>query len=168
MTILAMKARPESLELAVVGCGIGGEEYGISVEQVREVLRSPEITGIPGQPEFIVGLMKLRGYAIPVIDLRIRFGLPAPHGRMSRVVVAAVKELLVAFLVDSVSAIRKLEASAIRPLPSGLACRGSAFLRGVAPLGVDSDRWLLLLDLDRVFSIEEENALRKVDEGKKA
>lgn len=142
----------------LVSFHLGAEEYAVEIGCVQEVIRLPEITRVPRAPDFIEGVVNLRGRILPVVDLRKRLGMAAEAaGRHARIVVARLPGTTVGLIVDRVSEVLHLDASQVAPAPD-LVVTGleSAFIAGV---GKHGDRLLILLDLERIFRREEEAAL---------
>jgi len=137
--------------LQLVGFHLGDEEFGVGIAGVQEIVRMREITQVPRAPEFVEGVVNLRGKIIPVLDLRKRFRLAAREAtKDTRIVVATVAGRTVGIIVDAVSEVLRVDASAIDPTPEMVASRvDTAFLTGIAKL---EGRLLVLLDLDRILS----------------
>jgi purine-binding chemotaxis protein CheW len=128
------------------------EEYGVDVRQVQEIRRMTEITGVPRAPEFIRGVINLRGRILPVLDLKRKLGLgEVEPGRATRIVVVRVKERLLGLLVDGASQVLKVAVSRIEPPPEEVVERGGDYIRGVAKL---DDRLIILVDLERLLAHE--------------
>jgi len=109
---------------------LGDEWYGVDIFQVREIIRVPPVTKIPGAPYWAEGVINLRGGVIPVLDLRKRFGMPpGPEDADRRIVVVELGDQTIGIVVDGVSEVLEIEAGAIEP-----PCR-LWFLRGRAPSG---------------------------------
>jgi purine-binding chemotaxis protein CheW len=124
---------------------LGDEEYAVSIEEVREIVKVPPITEVPRAPEHILGVITLRGEVIPVFDVRGRLGLPAvAPGRATRIVICEAGQGLCGIVVDAVSERVRLPPKAIEPPPHALGGAGSEFLAGI---GRDGDRLFILLDL---------------------
>ena len=125
------------------------EEYGVDVRQVQEIRRTTEITSVPRAPEFIRGVINLRGRILPVLDLKRKLGLgEVEDGRATRIVVVRVKERLLGLLVDGASQVLKVEVSRIEPAPEEVVEKGGDYIRGVAKL---DDRLIILVDLERLL-----------------
>jgi len=141
------QSREELLQL--VGFHIGGEEFGIDILRVQEIIRAQQLTRVPNSPEFMEGVMNLRGKIIPVIALRKRFGLEeAPPDKQNRIVVVEIQGTVLGFIVDAVSEVLRIPADTVEPPPRlGLVER--EYVSGVGKLG---DRLLILLDADRLMS----------------
>jgi purine-binding chemotaxis protein CheW len=128
------------------------EEYGVDVRQVQEIRRMSEITGVPRAPEFVRGVINLRGRILPVLDLKRKLGLGEVEAtRATRIVVVRVKERLLGLLVDGASQVLKVEVSRIEPPPEEVVERGGDYIRGVAKL---EDRLIILVDLERLLAHE--------------
>jgi purine-binding chemotaxis protein CheW len=143
---------PAHGELQLVGFHVGEEEFGINILRVQEIIRTQQLTRVPNSPEFMEGVMNLRGKIIPVIALRKRFGLEeVPSDKQNRIVVVEIRGTVLGFIVDAVSEVLRIPANTIEPPPRmGLVER--EYVAGVGKLG---DRLLILLDADRLMSSEE-------------
>ena len=132
----------------VVSFEIGTEEYAVDILEVQEIIRMVEITQVPKAPHFVEGVINLRGKVIPIVDLRLRFGLSAAERtKDTRIVVVDVSRIILGFIVDSVSEVLRIPSSLIEPPPSGK--QGSSeFHKGV---GRVDGRLLILLDLNRLM-----------------
>jgi purine-binding chemotaxis protein CheW len=148
------QAHEELLQL--VGFHVGGEEFGIDILRVQEIIRTQQLTRVPNSPEFMEGVMNLRGKIIPVIALRKRFGLEqAPPDKQNRIVVVEIQGTVLGFIVDAVSEVLRIPADTVEPPPRlGLVER--EYVSGVGKL---SDRLLILLDADRLMSGSEEGVI---------
>jgi len=128
------------------------EEYGVDVKQVQEIRRVAEITSVPRAPEFVRGVINLRGRILPVLDLRRRLGLgEVVVDRASRIVVVRVKQRLLGLLVDGASQVLKVPVSHVEPAPEEVVQKGGDYIRGVAKL---ADRLIILVDLERLLAHE--------------
>jgi purine-binding chemotaxis protein CheW len=128
------------------------EEYGVDVRQVQEIRRMSEITSVPRAPEFVRGVINLRGRILPVLDLKRKLGLgEVEAGRATRIVVVRVGERLLGLLVDGASQVLKVAVSRIEPPPEEVLERGGDYIRGVAKL---DDRLIILVDLERLLAHE--------------
>jgi len=139
--------------LQLVSFHIGGEEFGLDILRVQEIIRVQQLTRVPNSPKFMDGIINLRGKVIPVIALRKRFGLEdLPHDKQTRIVVIEVKGAVLGFIVDSVSEVLRIPASTVDP-PPRLGKVEREFVSGVGKL---DNRLLILLDVDRLMSESEE------------
>lgn len=128
------------------------EEYGVDVKLVQEIIRVAQVTPVPRAPEFIRGVINLRGRIIPVIDLKRKLGLGEfSEARASRVVVVKVRDRLIGLLVDGASQVLKVPVSVIEAAPEEVVEIDANFIRGVAKL---ESRLIILIDLVRVLAVE--------------
>jgi purine-binding chemotaxis protein CheW len=129
------------------------ETYGINVMQVQEVLRYTEIAPVPGAPDYVMGIINLRGNVVTVIDTRARFGLPPSEiTDNSRIVIIESDEHVVGILVDSVAEVVYLRSSEIDSAPNVGTEESTKFIQGVSNR---SDELLILVDLNKLLSDEE-------------
>jgi purine-binding chemotaxis protein CheW len=128
------------------------EEYGVDVRQVQEIRRVGEITAVPRAPEFVRGVINLRGRILPVLDLKRKLGLgEVAIERAARIVVVRMQDRLLGLLVDGASQVLKVPISRIEPPPDEVVERGGDYIRGVAKL---EDRLIILIDLGRALAHE--------------
>ncbi len=145
---------------------VENEEFGVDILKVQEIIRTVEITRVPKSPEFVEGVINLRGKIVPVIDLRRRFGIAKkPHDGETRIVVVELPDKVVGFLVDKVKEVIRVEKSVIEPPPELTTNISANYITGVAKL---QDRLLILLDLDKVLSNEEQEHLTEISTEKTA
>ena len=136
---------------------LGDELFAIAVNQVREVLEVARITRVPTAPDYMRGVVNVRGKAIPVVDLRLRFGLPQVTDALHTRIIVMELELdgettVLGGVADSVHEVIELEPSQIDP-PPRLAMRWrTEFIRGMGRRG---DDFIIVLDVDAVFSSDE-------------
>lgn len=155
MDIFTQKKDDELLQL--VTFSTGDEEFGVDILKVQEIILPMAITKVPKAPEFVEGVINLRGKVIPVIDLRRRFGLkPKEQDKYTRIIVIEINQMIVGFVVDSISEVLRIPASTVEPTPPVVAGIESEYISGVGKL---EDRLLILLDLDRLLSREDVEAL---------
>jgi len=129
-----------------------GEEYAIDVRLVQEIIRVTEITQVPRAPEFIKGVINLRGRIIPVIDLKLKLGLGEVEiARQTRVVVVRLRERLIGLLVDGASQVLKVPVSSIEAAPEEVVEIAANYIRGVAKL---AERLIILVDLQKILGVE--------------
>jgi purine-binding chemotaxis protein CheW len=132
---------------------LAGEEYGVDVRLVQEIIRVSEVTPVPRAPGFIKGVINLRGRIIPVVDLKKKLDLGEvdERARQSRIVVVKVRERLVGLLVDGASQVLKVPVATIEPPPEEVVEINANFIRGVAKL---DRRLIILMDLPKVLALE--------------
>lgn len=132
---------------------LGSETYGINVLQVREVLRVTDITPVPGSPEYVLGIINLRGNVVTVIDCRRCFNLPdKEHDDLSRIVIVEASDQIVGVLVDSVAEVVYLRSSQIDHAPTVGADDSAKYIQGVYSR---DDELLILVDLNKLIAVEE-------------
>ena len=136
-----------------VTCQLEDEVYGINVMQVQEVLRLTEIAPVPGAPDYVIGIINLRGNVVTVIDTRRRFGLgPTEHTDASRIIILEVSGNVIGMLVDSVAEVVYLHQSEIDTAPSVSSDDSSRFIQGVCSR---EDQLLILIDVNKLLTEEE-------------
>jgi purine-binding chemotaxis protein CheW len=129
------------------------ETYGINVMQVQEVLRVTEIAPVPGAPQYVLGIINLRGNVVTVLDTRTRFGLPTTElDDASRIVIIESEEQVVGILVDSVAEVVELRNSEIDSAPSIGNEDSARYIQGVASRDKDL---LIVVDLNKLLTEEE-------------
>jgi purine-binding chemotaxis protein CheW len=150
------------VERQLVVFTLAKEDYGVDIGTVREIIRMQSITKIPKTPDFVEGLINLRGKVIPVIDLRKRFGLvPGEDDKDMRIVVVDVKGQDIGVIVDAVTEVLRIPADCVEPPASIISSVESEYLLGIAKL---SDRLIILLDVRKVLSSSERSQLSKMPE----
>jgi purine-binding chemotaxis protein CheW len=131
---------------------LGGEEYAIDILQVQEIRASESVTRIANTAEFIRGVINLRGTIVPIVDLRIKFGMAATASKTPVVIILSIARQVIGVVVDAVSDVVGLTAEQMRPAPEIGGASASNFIRGLAPL---QDRMLILVDIERLMSSDE-------------
>ncbi|MBD1389837.1 chemotaxis protein CheW [Neiella sp. HB171785] len=132
---------------------LDNETYGINVMQVQEVLRYTEIAPVPGAPDYVMGIINLRGNVVTVIDTRSRFGLQsADVTENSRIVIIEAEKQVIGILVDSVAEVVYLRSSEIDSAPNVGTEDSAKFIQGVSNR---DDELLILVDLNKLLNDEE-------------
>ncbi len=140
-------------ELRWVTFRLENEKYGINVMQVQEVLRVSEIAPVPGAPDYVLGIINLRGNVVTVIDTRKRFGLiPKEMDDSTRIVIIESDDQVVGILVDSVAEVVDLRVSEMEAAPNVGTEESAKFIQGVAS---HDNELLILVDLNRLLTDEE-------------
>ena len=150
----ALTAQVRTTETAgtiqLVSFWLANEEYGIEITKVREIILMGEITRVPQTPPYVKGLINLRSTVIPVIALRVRFGLPEGQPTAdSRIMVVNVGERTVGIVVDAVSEVFRVARDQIASPPPTVAQLGNEYLTGLVKL---DKRLLILLDIDHLLA----------------
>lgn len=147
-------------EEQLVVCQLAEETYGINIANVREIITMQKITRVPKTPEFIEGIINLRGRILPVIDLRKRFGLVvSEYTRATRIIEVETGGKSVGIIVDGVSEVLRISRDWVEPPSPFIVSLDSEYIRGVAKV---EDRLIILLDLDKVLSPHEKAELERV------
>ena len=148
-------------EQQLVVFDLSTEAYGVDIGAVREIIRLQDITRVPRTPEFVEGVINLRGKVIPVVDLRKRFGLPAEvESKENRIVVVDIGAQDIGVVVDAVTEVLRISTEAVEPPASVITTADSEYLLGIAKL---DSRLIILLDLEQVLTEAEHNSLLEID-----
>ena len=139
---------------------IGAEMYALDIMRIKEIIRPQKLTPIPRAPEFIEGVINLRGAVIPIVDLRKRFNQPVTASdHQKRIIICSVSGKIIGLLVDEASEVCSFTRPQIQPAPQFLKGRGAEFFLGVAKRGEDL---ILLLDLEKILSSKEAIDLKRL------
>jgi len=141
---------------------LAGEEYGIAILKVHEIIGMMAITSVPRTPEFIRGVINLRGKVIPIIDLRLKFGMPAQDQTAETcIIVVHVEGIEIGIVVDRVSEVLNIPGESIEDVPSFGADVSTDYILGI---GKSQGKVKILLDIDRVLSNPEVAAINASEE----
>jgi purine-binding chemotaxis protein CheW len=136
-------------DLHLVGFRIGRETFGVPIDLVHEIVRVPDITSVPDAPDFIEGVINLRGKIISIVDLRKRFGeKQIASNKKNRILVVEVEDRMVGLIVDAASEVLKLSAEEIEPPPSIFEEGELNYVTGVGKL---RDRLIILIELNKIL-----------------
>lgn len=151
--------------IQLVSFAIGKEQFGVDILMVQEIIRMAPITSIPDSPDFIEGVINLRGHIIPVIDLRkrLKLGPSAEENKNNtRILIVNFQDRVTGFIVDAVSEVLKIPKSFIVPPPDiVVAGQKSQYIYGVCKL---DERLLILLDFSKILQVEEIKKLMEVQD----
>ena len=137
-------------ELHIVGFQVGRETYGVTITALQEIVRVPEITSVPDAPDYMEGVINLRGKIVSVIDLRKRFGdKQARPAKRNRILVVEHKGRLCGLIVDSATEVLKIPASDVEPSTEVF----HEGLNAVTGLGKHRGRLIVLLDMDKLLEL---------------
>ncbi|VAV85395.1 Positive regulator of CheA protein activity (CheW) [hydrothermal vent metagenome] len=143
--------------LQLVTFSLGNEEFSVDILKVQEIIRLMELTRVPKAPEFIEGVINLRGKVIPVMDLRKRFSMPeAEDSSAARIIVVELHNATVGFRVDGVSEVLRLPADTVEPPPTIVCGVETEYIKGVGKL---DDRLIILLDVEKVLTEDEHSSM---------
>ncbi|MCR9140843.1 MAG: chemotaxis protein CheW [bacterium] len=133
---------------------IADEEYCIEILKVQEIIRRTPITWLPRRPEYVKGVINLRGEIIPIVDLRVKFGLPAQaYSKFTRILIGQIENRMCGMIVDNVAEVITLAPGQIEKAPVTVSRNASAeYITGIAKV---EKRVLILLDIARVLSVDE-------------
>jgi purine-binding chemotaxis protein CheW len=136
--------------IQVVSFRLANEEYGIEITKVQEIILVGEVTRVPQTSAYIKGLINLRSTVIPIVDLRLRFGMPEePTNDETRIMVMNVAGKTIGIVVDAVSEVLRIAKDQVAPPPPTVSGLGRDYLTGLAKL---DKRLLILLDVDRLLT----------------
>jgi purine-binding chemotaxis protein CheW len=144
----------------LVSFELNKEEFGINILMVQEIIRMMQITKVPNSPDFIDGVVNIRGKVIPVVNLRTKLGMPRKeHDSMTRIIVVEIMKKTVGFLVDAVHEVLRIPANITEAPPELVAGINSEYIKAVGKL---EDRLLILIDLEKILSISDTNKLNEL------
>jgi len=149
--------------MQLVGFGVANEKFGVDILMVQEILRSAEVTAVPNSPEFVEGVLNLRGNIVPVIDLRKRLNLydEETSQKKSWVLILNIENRVVGFIVDHVTEVLKIEEDSIETAPDIIvAGLESQYIQGVCKI---DDGLIIILDFDLVLFNEEQKVLGEMN-----
>jgi purine-binding chemotaxis protein CheW len=145
---------------------LGGEEYGVDILKVQEIRGYEKVTPIPSAPAYLKGVVNLRGIIVPVIDMRIKFGLADPrYDSFTVVIILRVGGRIIGVVVDAVSDVVQLAPSDVKAAPALGSVVDSGFLAGLATPG---GRMILLLEIEKFLSSGELNLVNQAADAAKA
>lgn len=145
--------------IQLVSFVLADEEYGVEVLKVREIIRMPSITKMPNTPQYVEGIINLRGKVIPIISMRKRFGqMESENNSHTRIIIMDVANGQTGFIVDGVSEVIRVHSSEIQPPPSMVLSGGigQEFITGVIN---HAERLLVIMNIDLMFSNDEHEGL---------
>lgn len=141
---------------------LGNEEYGIDILKVQEIRGYDTVTHIANTPEFVKGVINLRGVIVPIVDMRIKFRLGAPeYDEFTVVIIVNVLGKIVGMVVDGVSDVAALDPGQIKPAPEMGAALDTRYITG---LGTLNDQMLILVDIEKLLSSEEMQIMEQVSQ----
>jgi purine-binding chemotaxis protein CheW len=159
-----MEARTATREASreVLVFALGGEEYGVDILKVQEIRGYEKVTTIPAAPAYLKGVVNLRGIIVPVIDMRIKFGMADPkYDAFTVVIILRVSGRVIGIVVDGVSDVIHLAPSEVKAAPALGSIVDSGFLAGLA---TQDNRMILLLEIEKFLSSGELNLVNQAAE----
>jgi purine-binding chemotaxis protein CheW len=141
---------------------LSNEFFAINVIKIIEILEVPKITRVPHAPEYLIGVVNLRGGVLPVIDTRIKFGLESTEFTVNTCIIVLNinindEDIIVGALVDSVSEVFEIDATQIQPSPSIGSKYRADFIEGMIK---ENDQFMMLLNIDKVFSASDLESIK--------
>ena len=153
------------MEKQLVIFDLGKEQFGIEIAAVEGIVKMQEITRIPYAPSYMEGITNLRGAVLPVMDLKKRFGLePEEQTNETRIITVNMGSMKMGMIVSAVSEVLTIEDNVIEPTPPLVSSISTEFITGIAKI---NSRLVILLDLERVLSAGEKEAVAKMVSAKK-
>lgn len=150
--------KKDEIQLAILM--VGNERYALDIMRIKEIQRQQTITRIPKVPDFVEGVIHVRGAVIPIVDMRKRLDLPATeYSRKTRIVIANLGGKIVGLLVDEVNEVIRVDRASIGAAPSLTRGIGAEYIKGVVRY---EEHLILLLDYEKVLSTEEKVRIGKV------
>jgi purine-binding chemotaxis protein CheW len=136
---------------------LGDEVFALDITKVREVLDFTTVTRVPRTPDFMRGVINLRGSVVPVVDLRLKFGMKKTEQTVNTCIIISEVTVdgdttVLGCLADSVQEVMDLDSNSIAPAPRIGTKLNTEFIRG---MGKQNDRFVIILDIDKVFSVDE-------------
>ena len=138
------------------------EVYATDIAQVREVLEYSRVTKVPRTPDYMRGVINLRGHVVPVLDLKLRFGMSRTEQTVNTCVIIVEvniegEKTIIGALADSVQEVIEMDASVIQPAPKIGTKLNTDFIRG---MGKRDEQFVIILDIDKVFSTDDMDAVK--------
>lgn len=144
---------------------VGDDTFGIEITQIYQILKPQQIFKVPNAPQYIEGLLNLRGKVLTIFNLRIRFGLPAKENdENTRIITVNIGDYLLGFIVDSVTEIIRIQDEEIESTPSVLKDFDKRYLSGIAKV---EEKLILLLNFKEILTPDEEQQVKDIVEQNK-
>jgi len=144
------KAEDSNELLQLVTFHLGDDEFAVDILNIQGINRMVEITKVPNSPQYVEGIICLRGNILPIIDLRKRLGLPIKeYDKSTRFIVVEIEHRVTGFIVDSVSEVLRINRNITEPPPAIVSGIDSEYITSVAKL---EDRLIILLDLNKILT----------------
>lgn len=162
MSIAETVKEKNGVMVQLVTFTIDNEEYAVNIADVIEIIRLPKVQPLPKSPDFMKGIINLRGTVVPIVDIRTRFNLQSVNDNaLKRTIIVKVDEQKIGMIVDSVSKVIRINSDEIKEPPQFTSVIGSEYIEGVIML---QERMIILLNVNRIFSKEEIRDLSRASE----
>lgn len=139
---------------------INGENFGVGITQVKEIIKPMEIYKVPNTPKYIEGLINLRGKVHTVFNLRKKFNLPSiEFDENTKIIIVGVNSMMIGFIVDEVDEIVRVDDEDIETTPQAITSDNSKYVTGVAKI---NEKIILILDLSKALSLKEEEEIQNI------
>lgn len=146
--------------MEVIAFTLGSEEYGIDIQRVQELRGYDAVTRLADAPDYIKGVVNLRGLIVPIVDMRIKFNIGTPtYDQFTVVIILNIAGKVIGMVVDSVSDVITLAGEEIKPAPDMGSTLNTDYLIG---LGTRDDRMLILVDIDKLMSGSEIGLIQRL------
>ncbi|OPJ56527.1 chemotaxis protein CheW [Alkalithermobacter paradoxus] len=132
------------------------EEYGVDIMTVKEVSEFKEAVKVPNTPNFVEGIINIRGDITPIINLKKRFDIEDNKSEMSRIIVVSIKDKLIGFLVDDASQVVSIDENSIDPPPEIISGIDKKYIEGIGKL---QDKMVIILNLEKVLTEDEKEII---------
>ncbi|KXS41899.1 MULTISPECIES: chemotaxis protein CheW [unclassified Candidatus Frackibacter] len=146
--------------MQLVAFRLNDEEYGVEILETQEIIEMQRITKIPNAPNFVEGIISLRGEIIPIIDLRKRFNLDISNEEEQRIIIVETEGNKVGMIVDEVKEVLSISKDTVKPPPKIAGGINKKYLEGVIKI---DDKLLVLLNLTKILDPEEIKEMEKID-----
>ena len=140
---------------------LGNNEYAIDIMQAKEIIKMEKITLIPNAPDYVEGVINLRGNIIPIVDLKKRFNLEENDGEKNTgIIIVKIDDVDMGIIIDAISKVVSISNSNIQPPPPMLSGIGQKYIKGVAKL---DDKLLVVLDLEKLIVGDDEDIEENIE-----
>lgn len=142
-----------SASVQLVTFRLGKAEYGIDIMQAKEIIKMEKITLVPNAPDFIEGVINLRGNVVPIIDLKRRFRLVEGEGeRNTGIIIIRIDDIEMGIIIDAISKVLSIPEEDVQPPPPVFAGIGQRYIKGVAKI---DEMLLIILDLEKLLTFDD-------------
>ena len=140
---------------------LGNNEYAIDIMQAKEIIKMEKITLIPNAPDYVEGVINLRGNIIPIVDLKKRFNLDDNEGEKNTgIIIVKIDDVDMGIIIDAISKVVSIATSNIQPPPPMLSGIGQKYIKGVAKL---EDKLLVVLDLEKLIVGDDDDTEENIE-----